>query len=55
MAVLSAALPYIAAASTVLGVASTIKQGNEQKNQMELLAREREEDARRWYDEEEGA
>jgi hypothetical protein len=45
MAVLGAALPYIAAASTALGVASTVRQGNEQKNQMELLAREREEDA----------
>lgn len=46
MAVLGAALPYIAAASTVLGVASTIKAGNEQRNQLELQAREREEDAK---------
>lgn len=46
MAVLSAALPYIAAASTVIGVGASIKSANEQKNQLELQAREREEDAK---------
>jgi hypothetical protein len=45
MAFLSAALPYVAAASTAIGVAQQIKAGNEQRNQLELQAREREEDA----------
>lgn len=46
MAWFAAALPYISAASTALAVGAQIKAGNEQKNQAELLAREREEDAK---------
>ena len=45
MAVLSAALPYVAAASTVLGVASTIQQGKNQQTIAEIAAREREQEA----------
>jgi hypothetical protein len=46
MAWFAAALPYISAASTALAVGAQVKAGNEQKNQMEILAREREEDAK---------
>lgn len=46
MAWFAAALPYISAASTALAVGAQVKAGNEQKAQAELLAREREEDAK---------
>lgn len=46
MAWFAAALPYISAASTALAVGAQVKAGNEQRNQAELLAREREEDAK---------
>ncbi len=45
MAFLTAALPYVAAASTVLGVAASVQQGKRQEQIMELQAREREADA----------
>ena len=45
MAVLSAALPYVAAASTVLTTAAAYQQSNAQKTQLEAVARAREEEA----------
>lgn len=45
MAVLSAALPYVAAASTVLTTGAAIQQANAQKTQLEAIARAREEEA----------
>lgn len=45
MAQLASALPYIAAASTVLTVATTVQQAQAQKKLMEYQAREREADA----------
>ena len=45
MAFLSAALPYIAAAGTVIGVGAEIQRGKAQREQQLLLARQREEDA----------
>src|SRR5690606_2029963 len=45
MAILSAALPYISAASTVLTTAAAVQQAGARKTQMEALAREREEEA----------
>lgn len=46
MAWLSAALPYISAASTALAVGQQIQAGNQQKNLLEQQARDREEDAK---------
>lgn len=46
MAILSAALPYIAAASTALGVATTIQQGRNQQKLLDYQAEQREEDAK---------
>lgn len=46
MAVLSAALPYIAAASTVLGVAGTIQQGSNQQKLLDYQATQRDEEAK---------
>ena len=45
MAQMAAVLPYIAAASTVIGVGMQVRQGNIQRQQMEQQASEREEDA----------
>jgi len=45
MAVLSAALPYIAAASTVLTTGAAVQQANARKTEMEAIARAREEEA----------
>jgi hypothetical protein len=45
MAVLSAALPYVAAASTVLTTAAAYQQSNAQETQLEAVARAREEEA----------
>jgi hypothetical protein len=45
MAFLSAALPYVAAASTVLTTAAAYQQSNAQKTQLEAVARAREEAA----------
>lgn len=45
MAVLSAALPYIAAASTALTAGAAYQQANAQKTQLEAVARAREEEA----------
>lgn len=45
MAQLAAAVPYIAAASTVLTTAAAYQQSNAQKTQMEAIARAREEAA----------
>lgn len=46
MAILSAALPYVAAASTALGVAATVQQGRSQQEALEYQARQRDEDAK---------
>jgi hypothetical protein len=46
MAQLAGILPYIAAASTIIGVGAQIKAGNEQRAMLEMQAREREEDAK---------
>ena len=46
MAVLSAALPYIAAASTVLGVASAVETGKNQKELLTQQAEQRDEEAK---------
>ncbi len=46
MAWFAAALPYISAASTALGVASHVKAGNEQAAMAEVQANERAEDAK---------
>jgi hypothetical protein len=46
VAVLSAALPYIAAASTALGVASAVQQGQNQKELLTQQAEQREEDSK---------
>jgi hypothetical protein len=45
MAQLAVALPYIAAASTVLTAGAAYQQANAQKTQLEAVARAREEDA----------
>lgn len=45
MAFLAAAIPYIAAASTALTVAGTVRQGEVAKQQSEIRARELQEDA----------
>lgn len=45
MAILSAALPYISAASTVLTTAAAVQQAGARKKQMEAVARAREEEA----------
>lgn len=45
MAFLSAALPYISAASTVLTTAAAVQQAGARKKQMEAVARAREEEA----------
>jgi hypothetical protein len=45
MAFLSAALPYITAASTVLTTAAAVQQGQARKTEMEALARARDEEA----------
>lgn len=46
MAFLAAALPYVAAASTVLGVASTVQQGRTQQKLLNQQADQRDEDAK---------
>lgn len=46
MAVLAAALPYIAAASTVIGVAGTVQQGRNQQELLNYQAEQRDEDAK---------
>lgn len=46
MAFLAAALPYVAAASTVLGVAGTIQQGRNQQKLLNYQAEQRDEDAK---------
>lgn len=46
MAFLSAALPYIAAASTVIGVAGSVQQGRNQQKLLNQQAEQREEDAK---------
>jgi hypothetical protein len=46
VAVLAAALPYIAAASTVIGVAGTIQQGSNQQKLLNYQAEQRDEDAK---------
>lgn len=46
MAFLSAALPYVAAASTVIGVGAQIQQGKSQQEQLLQQAADREEDAK---------
>lgn len=46
MAILSAALPYIAAASTVVGVAATVQKGRNEQALLEFEAAQREEDAK---------
>lgn len=45
MAFLSAALPYVAAASTVLTTGAAIQQANARKTELEAVARAREEEA----------
>lgn len=46
MAFLAAALPYVAAASTALGVYGTIQQGSNQQKLLNYQAEQREEDAK---------
>ena len=46
MAQIAAFLPYIAAASTVLGVGMTLQQGRNQQALLNYQARERDEDAK---------
>jgi hypothetical protein len=46
VAFLAAALPYVAAASTALGVAGTIQQGSNQQKLLNYQAEQREEDAK---------
>lgn len=46
MAFLAAALPYVAAASTALGVYSTVQQGKAQQDLLNQQAEQREEDAK---------
>ena len=46
MAFLAAALPYVAAASTALGVYSSVQQGKSQQNLLNQQAEQREEDAK---------
>lgn len=45
MAQLASVLPYVAAASTVLGVAMTVQQGRNQQKQLEYQARQNEKEA----------